>query len=109
MNLKVNYEELNHFCNSSKNENDIFKDKISIWINKIEEMKEIWQGEDADEFYENITNYFKKLSLVPLFFDSIGNFVSEASNRYRNDDLESKNEFNKIDDTEGDPNVQSYN
>lgn len=102
MDLRVNHEEINNFYDLSQNESDLIKENINIWIQKIEELKEIWQGTDAEEFYENATNYFKRLNIVPEFYDSLNNFVLEANRKYRETDNESKKEFEKISDEVGD-------
>ncbi len=102
MDLRVNHEEINNFFDLSQNESELIKEDINVWLQKIEELKEIWQGTDADEFYENVINYFKRLNIVPEFYDSINNFVLEANRKYREADNEAKKEFEKISDEVGD-------
>ncbi len=100
MNLRVNHEEINNFYDLSKNESEFIREKIDFWIKKIDELKEIWQGEDADTFYDNATSYLKNMYILPEFYDSIDDFIINANRQYRNTDLLSKKEFQKITDLE---------
>ena len=95
MDLRVNHEELNNFYDLSNNESEYLREKIDFWLEKIEELKEIWQGKDADEFYENVRSYFERLKVIPDFYDTVNNFVIKANKEYRQTDEESKKEFQK--------------
>ena len=103
MDLRVNHEELNNFYDLSNNESEYLREKIEFWLEKIEELKEIWQGKDADEFYENTRNYFERLKVIPEFYDTVNNFVLKANKEYRETDLESKKDFEKaaVDEWDG--------
>lgn len=99
MNLRVNHEGLNEFYDLSNNESEYLKEKIEFWLEKIEELREIWQGIDADEFYENAKHYFEKMKIIPEFYDSVNDFTIKANRVYKNVDEESKKDFKKaIDD-----------
>ena len=102
MDLRVNHEEINNFYDLSKNESDLVQENINYWLDKIEELRQIWQGKDSDEFYENVTSYLNRMKIVPEFYNSVNEFVIDANRQYRNVDQESKKEFEKIKDYEGD-------
>ena len=102
MDLRVNHEEINNFYDLSKNESDLVQENINYWLDKIEELRQIWQGKDSDEFYENVTSYLNRMKIVPEFYNSVNEFVIDANRQYRNVDQESKKDFEKIKDYEGD-------
>lgn len=95
MNLRVNHEELNNFYDLSNNESGYLKEKIDFWLEKLEELREIWQGDDSDEFYENAKSYFERLKVIPDFYDIVNDFVIKANKEYRETDKESKKDFEK--------------
>lgn len=101
MDLRVNHEEINNFYDLSQNESDLIQENINYWLDKIEELRQIWQGKDADEFYENVTSYLNRLKVVPEFYNSVNDFVLDANRQYRKVDQESKKDFEKINE-EGD-------
>lgn len=109
MDLKVNHEELNNFYDLSQNEREFIKEKLSEFLEKIEELHVIWQGTDSDEFYDNVTNYIKRLEIIPNFYDTMNNFVLDANREYRKADSESKKEFEKISDEKGELDVRYNN
>lgn len=96
MNLRVNHEELDNFYDLSRNESEFLREEIDLWLKKLEELKNVWQGEDADIFYENVTNYFERMHLIPEFYDTVNDFVIEANKQYKKMDLDARNEFNKV-------------
>ena len=96
MDLRVNHEELNNFYDLSKNESEFLREEIDYWLLKLDELKDIWKGEDADEFYNNASSYLKRMYVVPEFFDSVNEFVIGANRQYNNIDNESKDEFEKV-------------
>lgn len=96
MDLRVNHDELDNFYDLSRNESEFLREEIDVWLEKIEELKTIWQGEDADEFYENVRNYFERMHILPEFYDSVNDFVIGANKEYRNTDLESRDEIQKV-------------
>ena len=96
MDLRVNHEELKNFYDNSNNESDYLKEKIDFWLKKIEELKVIWQGNAAEEFFQNAESYFERMKLIPEFYDSVNNFVIKANREYKDTDKESKKNFQKV-------------
>ena len=75
MDLRVNHNELDNFYDLSKNESDFLREEINVWLEKLEELKNVWQGEEADEFYENVKDYFERMHILPEFYYSVNDFV----------------------------------
>ena len=95
MDLRVNHEELKNFYDNSNNESDYLKEKIGFWLSKIEELKAIWKGKDAEEFFQNAENYFERMKIIPEFYDAVNDFVIKANREYKDTDKESKKNFQK--------------
>ena len=110
MDLRVNHNEINEFCDMTNMESEMMKDVINLWLEKFDELREIWQGDDADKFFDNATSYVKRLNVIPQCYDSLSGFVGSANKEYRDTDIEGKKDFEK--DTvyeEGVMNVQGSN
>ncbi len=95
MELKINHNEINRFCDSSDNQSELMREKILFWKDRLKELHEIWQGEDSDIFFENAFSYIERLNVIPTCYDSLSHFVSGASKEYYETDMEGKNQFEK--------------
>jgi len=102
MDLIVDHDGINHFYDLSQNESELLRENISSFLKKINDLKEIYQGQDADIFYENVESYFRRLEIIPEFYETVNNFVLEANKRYKNTDRESRQEFIKVAEYSGD-------
>ena len=100
MDLRVNHEEIDNFYDLSTNESEFVREKIGFWLKEIDDLKKIWKGKEANEFYDNVTSYLKRMYVIPEFYDSVNDFVLEANKQYKNVDLSAKKEFEKIQDQE---------
>ena len=95
MDLIVNHSELNDFCDMSNIQSELMNEQIGIWQDKLSELKEVWQGDDADAFFDNATSYVNRLTIIPECYNSLTEFVSSANKQYHQKDLDSKKEFEK--------------
>jgi len=95
MELKVNHNEVNTFCDMSEAQSEILSEQIEIWNIKLDELKEVWQGDDADKFFENAGDYVRRLNVIPECYNTLHEFVGKANNEYHNQDMENKREFEK--------------
>lgn len=105
MDLIIDHDGLNHFYDLSQNESELLRENMQLFLSKINDLKEVYKGKDAEIFYENVESYFKKLEVIPEFYEAVNNFVIEANKRYKNTDRESKREFIKVAEYNGDKNA----
>ena len=61
MELRVKHKELNDVSIEIVNNSVLLDNKIDLLLSKINELKDNWKGIDADNFYENITEYLDEL------------------------------------------------
>lgn len=95
MEIKINHSEVNRFCDASQNQSEFMREKILFWKEKLTELQGIWQGEDADAFFENAFSYIERLNIIPECYDSLSNFVGSANKEYYETDMEGKKQFEK--------------
>lgn len=93
MNLKVTHNDLNELCNLSGVNSDLLIEEINIWLKNIDELEQVWTGDDAQEFFDNVRYYLKKLELITNTYNSLGDFIKNANNEYHNVDNEAKKDF----------------
>lgn len=95
MDLKVNHNDINAFYDASNLQSESLQENIKFWLEKLDELEDIWQGEDADAFFDNCTSYLKRLTIIPKCYDSLDSFVLKANKTYRDTDLEGKKKFER--------------
>ena len=70
---------------------------LKVWNDNMARLSNVWQGEDANEFYLNIGMYLKELKEISNFYITMSEFLKNASVEYKAADLDSKKEFsNKL-------------
>lgn len=84
--LKVKHEELNQVSNTIKTDSDACAVEIDNILSNIELLKEIWQGTDADTFYENFSIYVTNMKNLTAAMDNMSNIINVTNNGYRNCD-----------------------
>ena len=86
MMIKVRPENLKDVTKNITQDRDKLEYEIKYWITKIEELKDVWQGEDADLFYNSCLSYVKRMTNLVDFYDTIGGFIDDSSNKYNEND-----------------------
>jgi uncharacterized protein YukE len=96
--IKADKEELkvvsNDLIKSSKN----IENEIEIWEKTIEQLKEIWQGKDANMFYSRISMYLTKVKMLGSSSEAIGRFINIANDKYIECDEEFANVLKREND-----------
>ena len=63
---------------------------------QIGELKEVWQGEEANIFYIKIDNYLTKMKAIPKTYESMSIFLQRANIRYKEADIALKKEIENV-------------
>lgn len=82
MNLNIDYDALENCGDVSKINAEKLLEQIKIWEENIDYLKKIWQGEDAEIFFDKADNYLKNAETLSMCMDTIGSFMKSATNRY---------------------------
>lgn len=96
MELKVNHRELNNVSKKSENNADLLDEELDKLVNSVNELREIWQGKDSDEYCDRVYSYLKDLRIVPEIYRTIGNFIESTDKNYKDIDEEYSNELKKV-------------
>jgi len=103
--IKVNEEELNLVQNTMKKDSEDIDSAIETITHELESLREIWEGQDADKFFNNAREFFEKMKGVPICMRNMGTFVEKANGSL----IQGDEEFSKELETEVDEEYeQSY-
>ena len=86
MMIKVRPDGLKNVTKNIDKDREELEYEINYWISKIEELQGIWQGEDADIFYNSCLSYVKRMSSITDFYDTMREFVGYSRYKYTEND-----------------------
>lgn len=95
MNLNIDYDALENCGDVSKKNAEALLEQIKIWENSIDDLKEIWQGEDAEIFYNKADGYLKNAETLSMCMDTIGSFMKNATYVYYDEEENWSREIEK--------------
>ncbi len=104
MKLKVDYLEIEKVEKTNIEAAVKLEDEIDYILGKLEELKDIWQGEDADVFYRNSEIFINRMKVLPNFLNVMGTFIGNSNKSYN----ELEDRFKKKLERERDKNEQDY-
>ncbi len=93
MELKVTHTELDEVYDITENNSELLKEEINYWLNQLSELKNVWSGDDASQFFDNATYFLKKMTSISDTYDCLNNFIRESNNKYRDNDESAKKDF----------------
>lgn len=96
MRIRVNHSELNNVKDILIGNANELIDEINGMQKDIETLKTMWKGNEANIFYVKIDNYLNNLKSIPETYNSLSKFINKANITYKNMDLETKNEIDKV-------------
>ena len=81
--IKVKHNELNQVSNTLKKDSDACAVEIENILKNIEELKGVWQGEDANIFCENLRIYVTNMKNIPIAMNNMSNAINTSDNGYK--------------------------
>jgi len=93
MKIRVDHVQFDNVKKDLYNESIELLKEIENQQAYLEELKSIWQGEEADIYYIKIGDYFNKLKTIPLTYQSMSTFLERANIRYDEIDEELSNQI----------------
>jgi len=86
--IKVNWTQV--FDLGKRTENNVIEFELARQriIQNLDQLKEHWQGADAERFINNATNYMEKMKKDVDYFGEWAEYFKKSSGRY-NDQVES--------------------
>ena len=104
MDLKLDGETLYEVEKTMEKDSQDLDKAIETITDALEELRGIWEGQDADKFFNNTREFFEKMKGIPMCMRNMGKFMNKA-----NKDLNEKDaEFSKELETEVTGEYQSY-
>ena len=88
MKTAVNMDEFDLVIKKIDQNNNLIQDNINGLKNKINELREIWQGEDADKSINKANYYLDFLNSVPSILNDLNTTMKTTNSNYRKLDEE---------------------
>lgn len=79
MEIKVNEDELDSVKNTMDKDAQDLQSSIEKIVAQLEILRGIWQGQDADKFFDNARDYFEKMKDLPRCMEHMGKFIGRAN------------------------------
>lgn len=93
MELKVKHEELHNVMGTMRKDGDAYSVEIDNMLKQIEELRIIWQGQDAEQFCNNVSQYIEKMKKIPAALTQMSGLVEKANAGYSDNDEEFSKEL----------------
>ena len=91
MKLKMNNSEVKKITNLYSTYNSELKNEIDNLLTQINNLEEIWQGSDADEFFLKAKSYINFIKVVPKINESLCNSIENVNDNVATLDTEYSN------------------
>ena len=95
MRIRMNNTKMDTITESYSNYNNELEKEIDNLLIQINNLEEIWQGSDADEFFLKAKSYINYLKVVPSINDNLCNYIKNLNNQIRTLDVEYSNIIKK--------------
>lgn len=95
MRIKMNNTRMDSITDSYSNYNNELKKEIDNLLVQINNLEEIWQGSDADEFFLKAKSYINFIQAVPDINENLCNYIKNLNNQIRNLDVDYSNIMKK--------------
>ncbi|MBR1385226.1 MAG: WXG100 family type VII secretion target [Bacilli bacterium] len=96
MRMRVNHEMLNDVIKVSLADYQALFKEIEDMEKEINNLKNIWQGEEAAIFYTRIDNYLGNLKSIPETYNTFAKFMTRANKLYKEADNNFADDINKV-------------
>lgn len=81
--LNINYEQTILLGKEIMQKADEFNDVINKIEEKIFELNEVWKGEDANNFINDLSNDTKEMKKYSMSINELGLLLQKVANTYR--------------------------
>lgn len=82
MNLKIDYQATRSTGNNVKSNASEFKSLLNEIHTQNEDLKQHWQGADADSYTSKITEQEQVMNKLQATMDEIGDYLIKVANAY---------------------------
>ena len=79
MDLKLDEEGLFEVETTMENDSQDLDTSIMTITDALEELRGIWEGQDADKFFNNTREFFEKMKGIPMCMRNMGKFMNKTN------------------------------
>ena len=93
--IKILHDNIESFRNTLYEDKRQMEDEIEKLNTDLEDLKTIWSGKDSDAFCSNMSDYLKKMRVIPLLLENVDEFVFNADKIFEQEDKEFMRDIKK--------------
>jgi len=95
MKVRVEYDELEYVTRSTDNDKFELELEINKLLESLERIKDMWQGTDADIYYDKAFNYINRMKVLCGFMGSTSDLIKYGEGQYQKQDQSFSRDLNK--------------
>lgn len=84
--LKVDSDQLKRTINTIEDDTDYINEQIDYLISQMEDLKNVWQGDDATSYIDNAEDYLSYIKSVPQICSDLSSVMRSANKYYKKTD-----------------------
>ena len=81
--IKVKHDILEDVSTTLVKDSEAYDAEITNMLKSIDTLRDIWQGEDATVFCDNVTEYISKMSNIPIAMRNMSNAITTIDSGYK--------------------------
>ena len=96
MKLRVNNQMLNNVVGETYKGYEALFSEINAMESDINNLKKVWQGEEALIYYARIDNYLNILKSIPETYNTFAKFMDKANKLYKEADMQFASDIDRV-------------
>ena len=103
MKVRVEYDELEYVTKNTDEDKSELEIEIDKLLASLERIKDMWQGTDADIYYDKAFEYINRMKVLSGFMDTTSELMKFGMGQYQKQDQSFSRDLNKeVNDNEPD-------
>ena len=83
MTIKADYQEINNTVLLMDENYNTLNSEIDNILKNLDGLKNLWQGEDADIYYNNAIDYMNNMKSIPEIYKSLSDVIKTMNQNYK--------------------------
>ena len=80
--IKVKHNELKDVSKTLVKDSEAYDAEITNMLSSIDTLRDIWQGEDATEFCDNVSDFLSRMNNITVAMKNMSNAINTIDSGY---------------------------
>ena len=81
--IKVRLGSMKNITRTLSEDERKLQEELNNMMQQINELKDVWQGEEANRFYEKAEQYIQFLNFLPTTYHNLAEIMKDANKKYK--------------------------